>query len=124
MLISCYLSVEVVVQVPLLVLRAQHVHDFAVLRSAGRALGLALSVAFKAVLVERMATEEMNGRQLQGAVAHVALCLLKYLGTVWTKNQNNIHTVQGGKKSCEKVVEHPCHQVTHLVLRSWISERR
>lgn len=83
-LISCYLSVEVVVQVPLLVLRAQHVHDFAVLRGAGRALGLALSVAFKAVLVERMAAEEMNGRQLQGAVAHVALCLLEYLGTVWT----------------------------------------
>lgn len=85
-----------VVQVPLLVLRAQHVHDFAVLRSAGRALGLALSVAFKAVLVERMAAEEMNGRQLQGAVAHVALCLLEYLGTVWTYKKNKTIYIQYG----------------------------
>lgn len=56
----CYLSVEVVVQVPFLVLCTQHVHDFAVLWSASWALGLTLSIAFKAVLVEGMAAQEMN----------------------------------------------------------------
>lgn len=79
---SHYLSVEVVVQVPLLVLCTEHVHDFAVLWGAGGTLGLALSVAVKAVLVEGVAAEEMNRRQLQGTVAHVALGLLEYLGTV------------------------------------------
>lgn len=57
---SQYLSVEVVVQVPLLVLCTQHVHDLAVLRSAGGTLGFALSVALKAVLVEGVAAEEVN----------------------------------------------------------------
>lgn len=70
-------------QVSFLVLGAQHVHDFAVLWSACRALGLALGVAFEAVLVEGVAAQEMDGRQLQGAVAHVTLGLLEYLGTVW-----------------------------------------
>lgn len=56
----CYLSVEVVVQVAFLVLCAQHVHDFAVLGSARRALGLAFSITFKAVLVEGMAAQEVN----------------------------------------------------------------
>lgn len=76
-----YLSVEVVVQVALLVLCTQHVHDFAVLWSARRAFRLAVSVAFKAVLVEGMAAQEVNRGQFQGAVAHVALGLLEYLGT-------------------------------------------
>lgn len=57
---SRYLSVKVVVQVSLLILCAQHVHDFAVLRSAGGALGLALSVALEAVLVEGVAAEEVD----------------------------------------------------------------
>lgn len=70
-------------QVAFLVLCTQHIHDFAVLWSASRALGLALSVAFKAVLVEGVAAQEMNRRQLQGAVAHVTLGFLEYLGTVW-----------------------------------------
>ena len=78
----CYLSVEVVMQVTFLVLCTQHVHDFAVLWSARWALGLTLSVAFEAVLVEGVAAQEMNRRQLQGTVAHVTLGLLEYLGTV------------------------------------------
>lgn len=68
-------------QVSFLVLCAQHVHDFAVLWSAGWTLCLALSVAFEAVLVEGVAAQEMNGWQLQGAVAHVTLGFLEYLGT-------------------------------------------
>lgn len=56
----CYLSVEMVMQVALLVLCTQHVHDFAVLRSARRALCLAFSVTFKAVLVEGMTAQEVN----------------------------------------------------------------
>lgn len=55
-----YLSVEMVVQVALLVLCAQHVHDFAVLRSARRALRLAFSVTFKAVLVEGVTAQKVN----------------------------------------------------------------
>lgn len=69
-------------QVPFLVLCTQHVHDFAVLWSASWALSLTLSVAFEAVLVEGVAAQEMNRWQLQGAVAHVTLGLLEYLGTV------------------------------------------
>ncbi|TNN80111.1 hypothetical protein EYF80_009622 [Liparis tanakae] len=46
-------------QVALLVLGTQHVHDFAVLGSASRALGLALGVAFEAVLVEGVAAQEI-----------------------------------------------------------------
>lgn len=55
-----YLSVEVVMQVALLVLRTQHVHDFAVFWSARRAFRLAVGVTFKAVLVEGMAAQEVN----------------------------------------------------------------
>lgn len=55
-----YLSVEVVVQVALLVLRTQHVHHLAVLGGARRALRLAFSVTFEAVLVEGMAAQEVN----------------------------------------------------------------
>lgn len=55
-----YLSVEMVVQVTLLVLCTQHVHDLAVLGSARRALCLTFSVAFKAVLVEGMTAQEVN----------------------------------------------------------------
>lgn len=58
-----YLSVEVVMQVTFLVLCTQHVHDFAVLRSARGALCLAFSVTFKAVLVEGMAAKEVNRGQ-------------------------------------------------------------
>ncbi len=79
----CYLSVEVVVQVSLLVLCTQHVHDLAVLWSASWALRLTLSITFKAVLMEGVVAQEMDRRQLQGAVAHVTLGLLEYLGTVW-----------------------------------------
>lgn len=68
-------------QVTFLVLGTQHVHDLTVLGSAGRALRLTLGVAFKAVLVEGVAAQEMNRRQLQGAVAHVTLGLLEYLST-------------------------------------------
>lgn len=56
----CYLTVEMIMQVTLLVLCTQHVHDFAVLRCARRALCLAFSVTFKAVLVERMTAQEVN----------------------------------------------------------------
>lgn len=78
-------------QVTLLVLGTQHVHDFAVLRSAGRALSLTLSVAFEAVLVEGVAAQEVNRRKLQGAVAHVTLGLLEYLGTVWKYWGKDLH---------------------------------
>lgn len=77
-----HLSVEVVMQVTFLVLGTQHVHDFAVPGSTSWALCLTLSVVFEAVLVEGMAAQEMNRRQLQRAVAHVTLGLLEYLGTV------------------------------------------
>lgn len=80
---SSYLSVEVVMQVTFLVLGPQHVHDLAVLWSARRALRLTLCVAFKTVLVEGVAAQEVNRWQLQGTVAHVTLGLLEYLGTVW-----------------------------------------
>lgn len=70
-------------QITFLVLGTQHVHDFAVLWSASWALSLALSIALEAVLVEGVAAQEMNRWQLQGAVAHVTLGLLEYLGTVW-----------------------------------------
>lgn len=56
----CYLSVEVIMQVPFLVLCTQHVHDFAVLWSASWALSLTLSITFKAVLMEGVAAQEMN----------------------------------------------------------------
>lgn len=108
---SHYLSVEVVVQVSLLVLCAQHVHDFAVLRSAGGTLGLALSVALKAVLVEGVAAEEVNRRQLQRTVAHVALGLLEYLGTAQRRaerGQKNLVRYRGKEavSKREKKVEH------------------
>lgn len=69
-------------QVTLLVLGTQHVHDFAVLGSASWALGLTLGVAFEAVLVEGVAAQEMHRRKLQGAVAHVTLGFLEYFSTV------------------------------------------
>lgn len=56
----CYLSVEMIMQVTLLVLCTQHIHDFAVLRSARRALCLTFCITFKAVLVERMTAQEVN----------------------------------------------------------------
>lgn len=77
-----YLPVEVVVEVAFLVLSPQHVHDFTVLWSAGWTLLFTLCIAIKAVLVERVAAQEMNRWKLQGAVAHVTLGLLEYLGTV------------------------------------------
>lgn len=70
-------------QVPFLVLGTQHVHYFAVLWSTCWALSLTFSVAFKAVLMEGVAAEEVDRRQLQGAVTHVTLGLLEDLGTVW-----------------------------------------
>lgn len=70
-------------QVTFLILGTQHVHDFAILWSARWALSLALGIAFETVLVEGVATQEMYRWQLQGAVAHVTLSLLEYLGTVW-----------------------------------------
>lgn len=70
-------------QVTFLVLNTQHVHDFAIFWSARWTLSLALCVAFEAVLVEGVATQEMHRWKLQGAVAHVTLGLLEYLGTMW-----------------------------------------
>lgn len=70
-----------VVQVSFLVLGAQHVHHLAVLRGAGGTLCVALCVAVKAVLVERVAAQEVDGGQLQGTVAHAALGLLEDLCT-------------------------------------------
>lgn len=81
-----------VVQVSFLVLSAQHVHDLAVLRRAGRTLGLALGVALEAVLVEGVAAQEMDGRQLQRAVAHVTLGLLENLCTVWKHGRKNVQS--------------------------------
>ena len=66
-------------QVSFLVLGPQHVHDLAVLWCAGGTLCLALSVALKAVLMEGVTAQEMDGGQLQRAIAHVTLCLLKNL---------------------------------------------
>lgn len=79
-------------QVTFLVLGTQHVHDFAVLWSTSWALSLTLSVALEAVLVEGVAAQEMNRRQLQGAVAHVTLGLLEYLGTVWKYWGKDLHS--------------------------------
>lgn len=80
-------------QVLFLVLCTQHVHDFAILRSASWTFSFTLSVAFKAVLVEGMAAQEMDGWQLQGAIAHVTLGLLEYFGTVWKySNIGKTHT--------------------------------
>lgn len=70
-------------KIPLLVLSAQQIHDFAVFWSACWTLCVTLGVTLKAVLVEGMAAQEVDRRELQGAVAHVALGLLEYLGTVW-----------------------------------------
>lgn len=146
-------------QVLFLVLCTQHVHDFAILRSASRTFSFTLSIAFKAVLVEGMAAQEMNWWQLQGAIAHVTLGLLEYFGAVWKYSiigKIHIHTktfhhqgfykpsaVTSGSEGCSnKWVEHlemanvcpgypkvntmPCPilHVTHLLLSSWISERR
>lgn len=56
----CYLSVEMVMEVTLLVLCTQHVHNFAVLWGASGALCLAFSITFKAVLVEGMTAQKVN----------------------------------------------------------------
>lgn len=70
-----------VVKISFLILCTQHVHDFPVFRGAGGTLGLALSEALQAVLVERVAAQEVHRRQLQWAVTHVALGLLENLCT-------------------------------------------
>lgn len=76
-----------IVQVSLLVLCAQHVHNLSVLWCTCGALCLALSIALKAVLVKRVTTQEVYRRELEWAVAHAALGLLEYLGTVKAKTQ-------------------------------------
>lgn len=80
---SCYLSIEMVMEIPFLVLSAQQIHDFSVFWSAGWTLGITFCITFKAVLVKGVATQEVYRWKLQGAVTHVALSLLEYLGTVW-----------------------------------------
>lgn len=94
-----YLSVEMIVQVSLLVLSTQHVHNLSVLRSTRGALCLALSVTLKAVLVKRVTTQEVYRGELQWAVAHAALGLLEDLGTVNAKNTQTAisFTVQSGQ---------------------------
>lgn len=81
---------ELVVQVLLLLLSMDHVHDFTVLRQAGGTLGAALRVTLKAVLVEGVAAQEMHRWQLQSAGADATLGLLEDLGTKEKK-----HTVEG-----------------------------
>ena len=91
-----YLSGEVVVEVPFLVLHAQHVHDLAVLWQAGRALGLAVGVALEAVLVEGVAAQEVDRGQLQRTAAHVALGLLEDLSAADIDIQTLVlHTNKG-----------------------------
>ena len=85
-----YLSGEVVVEVPFLVLHAQHVHDLAVLGHAGGALGLAVGVALEAVLVERVAAQEVHRGQLQRTAAHVTLGLLEDLSAVGRGTTRNV----------------------------------
>lgn len=51
-------------QISFLILRTQHVHHFPVLRGAGGALGLALCKALQAVLMERVAAQEVHRWQL------------------------------------------------------------
>lgn len=72
-------------EIPFLVLSAQQIHDFAVFWSACWTLCIALRITFKAVLVKGVATQEVYRWKLQGAVTHVALSLLEYLGTVWKR---------------------------------------
>lgn len=84
-----YLSVEKVMQVALLVLSTKHIDDFTILWRAGGTLRFTFCIAFKAVLMEGVAAQEVDRRKLQGAGAHAALGLLKYLGTVWRSRQGS-----------------------------------
>lgn len=77
-----HLVLELIVEVSLLFLGPDHVHDLAVLWEAGGAVGIALRVALEAVLVEGVAAEEVHRRQLQGAVTDAALSFLENLRTV------------------------------------------
>lgn len=76
------LVLEVVIQVLLLFLSPDHIEDLSVLWQAGGTVRVALRITLKAVLVERVATQEVYRRQLQSAATDAALSLLKDLRAV------------------------------------------
>lgn len=92
---------ELIVEVSLLFLGADHVHDLAVLREAGGAVSVALRVALKAVLVEGVAAQEVHRGQLQGAVADAALGLLKDFWAVQRRPGQDA-SVRQGQSQVEK----------------------
>lgn len=55
-----YLMLKLVMQIPLLLLGSDHVHHFAIFWHARRTFRIALGVAFEAMLVEGMTTQEVD----------------------------------------------------------------
>ena len=76
-----YLMLKLIVQISLLLLSSNHIHHFAVFRHASRTFWVTVRVAFKAMLVEGMTTQEVDWRKLQGTGTDTTLGLLKDLGT-------------------------------------------
>lgn len=72
---------ELIMEISFLFLGPDHIHHLPILREAGGAVSITFWVALKAVLVEGVATQEVDWRQLQGTVTDAALGLLENLWT-------------------------------------------
>lgn len=81
---------ELIVQIAFLFLGPDHVHDLPVFREAGGTVGIAFRVTLKAVLVEGVAAEKVDGGQLQGTVTDAALGLLEDLRTAGKGDQKEV----------------------------------
>lgn len=90
---------ELIVEVVFLFLGPDHIHDLPVLREAGGAVSITFRVTLKAVLVERVSTEKVDGGQLQGTVTDAALGLLENLRTTGRGDQKGGANSEGRASS-------------------------
>lgn len=97
-----HLVLELIVEISLLFLGPDHIHDLAVFREAGGAVGITFRVTLKAVLVEGVAAEKVDRGQLQGTVTDAALGLLENL---WTTSKGDQKAVANSKGRARSHVE-------------------
>lgn len=94
-----HLVLELIVEIALLFLGPDHIHDLPVFREAGGAVGITFRVTLKAVLVEGVAAQKVDRGQLQGTVTDAALGLLENLRTAGKGDQKGVAKSQGTAKS-------------------------
>lgn len=94
-----HLVLELIMEVSFLFLGPNHIHDLPVFREAGGAVSITFRVTLKAVLVEGVSTEKVDGGQLQGTVTDAALGLLENLWTTGKGDQEGVANSEGRANS-------------------------